>query len=240
MTKCAGLSTKNSSKSSRRRTTLGASALSATKSLKDCKWCETEYEHENHLRQEARLAASVGRTTRRKSRAAATASVGGKRLGTKKRDMRWQDPDGNIWASKFEYGIYAALKEQGYDVFKTGEQDSLRYTSDVRSGLCLECGARRVVQERTYTPDLFVHSRTEANRSVRLEDRRGYYLEAKGYLRADRRRLLREFRKANPNIDLRLVAQRDYKVGKGTLTSWATKYLKVPVHVWNGALPPNW
>jgi hypothetical protein len=35
---------------------------------------------------------------------------------------------------------------------------------------------------------------------------------------------------------LRLVIQRDYPVGKGSLTEWATKYLKVPVCVWKGKL----
>jgi hypothetical protein len=34
-----------------------------------------------------------------------------------------------------------------------------------------------------------------------------------------------------------LVVQRDYKVGKSTLVGWAEKYLKVPVHVWNGGIP---
>lgn len=156
--------------------------------------------------------------------------------------MRWQDPDGTVWASKFEYEVFATLREKGYAVTKTSPEDSLPYASDVKQGRCLECGSKRVVQERSYTPDLFVHTSPSAGGGVQDSGRirTGYYIEAKGYLRADRRKLLRCFRKANPDVDLRLVAQRDYKVGKGTLSSWAVKYLKVPVHIWNGGLPNDW
>jgi hypothetical protein len=92
-----------------------------------------------------------------------------------------------------------------------------------------------VVQEHIYTPDLFNVPNVPG-----ASDSSGYYIEAKGYLRAEGRSLLRSFRKSRPDIDLRLVVERDYKVGKGSLTSWASKYLKVPVHVWDGSLPKDW
>ena len=172
-------------------------------------------------------------------------AVAGSRVGTKKRDMRWQAPDGTVWASRFEYAVYSTLKEKGYDVRKTTEQDRMAYTSPVSSGRCRGCGSDDVVTERHYTPDLFVVPRRGKQRAGLTTDptnpkRSGYYLEAKGYLRAERRTLLRAFRKTGPSCDLRLVIQRDYPVGKSTLTGWATRLMKVPVAVWNGDLPEEW
>ena len=168
----------------------------------------------------------------RRKKKAATA-VAGMRVGKKRSDMRWMDPEGEIWASKFEYGVYAALKSSGVSVRRCGKSDSLSYQSKVTSGRCQTCSSTDVVTERTYTPDLFVvpHNRDP-------ED--GYYVEAKGYLRSERRTLLRSFRKTRPTTRLRMVVMRDYPVGKGTLTEWVTKYLKIPVHIWNGKLPEDW
>jgi hypothetical protein len=160
--------------------------------------------------------------------------IPGQRVGTKKTDTRWQAPDGTVWASRFEFAVFTKLKEAGYNVRKTTEQDRFAYTSPVKGGKCTVCASHDVVTERTYTPDLFVVPAGAAS------DDEGYFIEAKGYLRSERRALLRSFRKTGPRIDLRLVVQRDYKVGKSTLVGWATRLLKVPVHVWNGDLPNEW
>lgn len=168
-----------------------------------------------------------------RKRKAPAPAIEGSRVGTKKSDTRWRAPDGTVWASRFEYAVYSTLKDKGYDVRKTDKQDTMAYTSRVDSGRCRECGSSCVVTERSYTPDLYVVPRGGAASS-------GYYLEAKGYLRAQRRSLLRAFRKTGPACDLRLVVQRDYKVGKSTLVGWARKLLKVPVTVWDGDLPVDW
>lgn len=159
--------------------------------------------------------------------------------------MRWLAPDGTVWASRFEYAVYKTLKDKGYDVRKTGEQDRMAYASVVANGRCRGCRSTDVVAERHYTPDLFVVPRRPIAGIRLCEDptrpgRWGYYLEAKGYLRAERRTLLRAFRKTGPDCDLRLVVQRDYPVGKSTLTGWASRLLKVPVAVWNGDIPEDW
>lgn len=163
------------------------------------------------------------------------AATPGERTGTKRRDTRWTAPDQSVWASRFEYEVYLALKAQGYEVRKTTEKDSLRYTHPVRNGRCLQCGSGRVVSEHSYTPDLFVSTGRAADNQPS-----GYYLEVKGYLRAPRRALLRSFHKARPDIDIRFIAQRDYAVGATTLTGWAKKFLKSPVHIWDGKLPAEW
>lgn len=184
-------------------------------------------------------------STSRKARV--LAKIAGSRVGGKFRDMRWQSPDGAIWASRFEYGVYSKLRELGHDVRRTSPEDRISYTHPVRGGLCTQCNSHEVVTERHYTPDLFVVPRAgqgagRGDAGDPTAASRGYYIEAKGYLRADGRSLLRSLRKARPDIDLRILAQRDYKVGKSTFTGWVTKFLKIPVHVWttDGKLPEEW
>lgn len=162
----------------------------------------------------------------------------GKRVGTKRRDMRWLAPDGVIWDSKFECEVFNAYGRAGIKVRKTDESDSVAYTRPVRNGLCTQCSAREVVSEHTYTPDL--HAVPEKAGTASLDNEQPYYLEAKGYLRAERRSLLRALCKARPDLRLRLLVQRDYKVtAKLTISEWARKYLRIPVAVWTGK-PPTW
>src|SRR5579885_1009284 len=52
----------------------------------------------------------------------------GRRIGTHRRDMRWEAPDGSVWASRFEYEVYRGLKESGVAVRRTDEQDRLFYS----------------------------------------------------------------------------------------------------------------
>ena len=170
-----------------------------------------------------------------KSRGKAKPATPGRRVGTKDRDMRWEAPGGVVWSSRYEYELFLQLKEQGYNVRKTDEKDSLSYTSPVRGGRCLQCSSGKVVQEHVYTPDLSVGEQSPSAKPGSKDGNRDYCIEAKGYLRGPRRALLRHFRKARPGVDLRLVVQRDYRVSaKATITEWATKYLKVPVVVWPG------
>lgn len=164
--------------------------------------------------------------------------VKGSKIGHKRSDFRFRAEDGSEWDSKFEAQVFFTLKEQGYNVRRSTPQDSLGYTSTIRGGICTECCSRDVAQERVYTFDLFVDTSNGLER--KQDERSGYSLETKGYLRQDRRGLLRHFRKARPDVDLRFIVQRDYPVGKGTITSWITKYLHAPVIVWNGSLPESW
>jgi len=163
-------------------------------------------------------------------------AIAGSRVGTKRSDTRWE-AEGEIWASRFEYLVYRALKDAGHDVRKTVPEDSMVYHHPVKNGRCTECGSAACVTERRYTPDLYVRPARSQEASSKHG---GYFVEAKGYLRADKRSLLRSLRKARPDVDLRLLVQRDYKVGRGSLVSWAQKYLKVPVAVWDGNLPEDW
>ena len=139
------------------------------------------------------------------------------------------DDSGTVWASKFEWRIYEALRNAGVDIEKCGEGDSLDYVEPItRGGRCLACGGNRCVQERRYTPDL----------RINLGPERGYrYIETKGYFPAAKRSLFRHFRKSNPDVDIRVVLEADHWVsrGKSRLTDYFRRYLKdVPVLVYRG------
>lgn len=167
--------------------------------------------------------------------------VKGSRVGTKRSDFRWLDADGTVWASKFEYTVYKALKDAGVNVRKTTEEDSVPYQSTFTHAYCAGCQSTNVVQDRTFTPDLFVVLQAQPGRSE-LHGQ-GYSAEVKGYLRADRRKLLRDLRRAKPLHDLRFIIERDYKVtAKLSLSQWITKYLKCPVITWKGieSVPSDW
>lgn len=92
------------------------------------------------------------------------------------------------------------------------------------------------MQDRIYTPDLFVIP--EGGR-----ERDGYYIEAKGYFRAEKRKLFRCMRNDRPDIDLRVILEANHWVtkGKSKLTDYFARYLKTtPVHVWDGGIPGDW
>lgn len=177
----------------------------------------------------------------RRTRAAkAKAVTPGHKVGTKRRDMRWEAPDGEIWDSRFEYEVYLGLTAQGLQVSRTGSEASLSYTAPIRNGLCADCGSREVVSEHTYTPDLLVRGPSEDGNGDVVQQA-PYFIEAKGYLRSDRRALLRSLRKAHPSVDLRVVVQRDYRAtAKRTITEWVIKYLKCPVAIWRPGSSLKW
>lgn len=150
--------------------------------------------------------------------------------------MRWLDPDLNVWASEFEYKVYRGLKASGSNIRKSDSGDTLAYQDPVRDARCSECGGEDIIKSRSYTPDLVGGP---AGQDLSAGDGQGhYFIEAKGYLRGPQRRLLRAFRQSYPRLDWRFIIQRDYPVGKGSLGSWITKYLKCPWALWraNGEL----
>lgn len=178
------------------------------------------------------IASATVRATSPRRKAKISREIAGSRVGTKARDMRWKAPDGVVWASRFEYEVYSTLKEKCVGLSPTTDSDSMAYRSTVKSGICTDCGSANVAQQRTYTPDMLVTPKSGGKL---------YYIEAKGYLRSERRSLLRAFRQGRPEIDLRLVVQRDHKITKTmTIVEWANRYLKVPIHVWDGDIPESW
>lgn len=163
----------------------------------------------------------------------------GRRVGTKRSDTRWEDEHGYIWASRFECAVWQALRAAHGDSAKRCERgaDTFTYKSPAKQAVCSECGSRKAFTNRTYTPDFFVSPRAGHGSSVNV----GYYIEAKGYLRADKRRLLRDFRASRPDIDLRLLVERDYKVSDTlTIRQWAARYLRCKTALFVSGSAPVW
>lgn len=159
------------------------------------------------------------------------------RIGTKHSDRRWEE-DGVVFASKLEALVFARLKGiPGLRIRRcsTEQGDTFGYTSSVRGGRCGLCGSGDIVQQRVYTPDFRVTGHGSGG------DERGFYLETKGYFPGPQRNLLRAFLKTGPKIDLRLVLERDGRATSSlTQLEYATKYLKIPVHIWDNTLPKYW
>lgn len=156
------------------------------------------------------------------------------RVGSKKSDRRWKAPDGSLWDSKVEWNVYDTLrKQEDLEVRRCDERDTLSYTTPVRSGRCVVCGADGVVQERTYTPDLCVRSR-ESGHTV--------LLEVKGFMHSSRRSQLRAAIRQNPDADVRFVLQSKYTKAtkKLKLYQYIDKYMKVPWIIWEGEYPDAW
>lgn len=165
-------------------------------------------------------------------------------MGTERKDHRWLSADGQEWDSRFEAQVYEGIHKSGQAKVerttkgKPGESDTLLYTVPVRDATCSACGASQVSKRRNYTPDLRLPDAPARDNGVFSHT--GFYVEVKGYLRANERSLLRAFCKARPDIDLRFVFQRDFRIGAGTAISWVTKFLKRPACVWTGRLPDEW
>lgn len=159
----------------------------------------------------------------------------------RKGDRHYDAPDGSVWDSLFEYKVYLRLAdEDGIRTRRTvpGSGDTFIYFDRPRSAICRNCGSDQVVQQRSYTPDLFCDP---VQHSVQDRLDRDTWVEAKGYLRGHDRRLLRCFVKERPDVNLWIIFQRDYYVTKPTakrpgglrITEWAAKYLKgTRVSVW--------
>lgn len=159
------------------------------------------------------------------------------RVGRKRSDKRWKAPDGTVWASKFEWTVYEHYRTSGACVRKCTEDDSVSYTEPKPFVNCMDCGGNNCVQERIYTPDLFVVPKGAEPNSG------GYYVEAKGYFRPEKRKLFRHLRNEGPDIDLRVVLESNHWVtrGKTRLTDYFERYLKTtPVVVGINNIPKDW
>lgn len=159
------------------------------------------------------------------------------RVGNRRSDRRWKDPEGNIWPSKFEWEVYDTLLRSGVNVRRCDKSDTITYYQPKPNVECLDCGSSRCSQTRTYTPDLHITTEGGGGHS------HGYYIEVKGYFREEKRRLFRCLRQSRKDIDIRCVFASDHwvKKGKTRLSDYFSKYVKnTPFCFWNGDIPGDW
>lgn len=130
--------------------------------------------------------------------------------------------------STFEDTIDAQLAASGVDY--SYESITIPWTRKVTSGRCLSCGNSEVGQLCDYTPDFKVAGAKGE-----------FFIEAKGYLDGPNRTKLRAIRKQHPDLDIRLVFQRDNRIPgtkeKTRYSAWAAKYgFKFAI----GKIPEAW
>lgn len=147
-------------------------------------------------------------------------------------------PDGTVWASKFEWEVYDALsRHRGAFVRKCTGSDTISYIEPRPNVTCVACGSSECVQARTYTPDIFYIPKAAAPNGG------GYFIEAKGYFRAEKRMLFRHLVNSNPDYDLRVVLSANNWVTKGKtrISDYFDRYMKdTPYHIWDGDIPEDW
>lgn len=155
------------------------------------------------------------------------------RVGKHRSDRRWLDDNGNEWASEWEHDVYHGLRRAGYSVRRCDERDTISYSAPVKQGRCVECSSQRVVQDRTYTADLYV-----AKTPKGVSHKGPYLVECKGFFARDRRNLFVSVAKELKSIgtSIRIVFQQEAKL-KGTQqtnVSYIFRYCKnVVPGVWN-------
>ena len=160
------------------------------------------------------------------------------RFSNKRSDKRFIAPDGKVWASEFEMEVYVGFRSLLGDRVRPtvkGSSDTLSYATTVRAAECLECRGQRVVQSRTYTPDLHVDTGQQR-----------YWVEAKGYFQQSKRAAFRGFRTWPDTRDIvvRFVLERNNKATKSlSILEYFQRYFKgVDVIVWKGpeSIPQEW
>lgn len=120
--------------------------------------------------------------------------------------------NGYTLRSGFEYKVGLVLNE--LEIPWTYEEWSYEYESTVASGTCKDCGGHNIVRSRFYTPDFFLWG----GRII---------LEVKGRFTGTNRRTLKDVRRFQPDLDLRLVFQSNNVYSKSTgrrYSDWAEQY----------------
>lgn len=145
------------------------------------------------------------------------------------------DDDGNEWPSKWEWQVFDHFRRAGSHVERCDERHSISYCEPKPNVKCLECGSSQCGQDRYYTPDLLVVPKDK--------ELGAYYVEAKGYFRAEKRTLFRCMRKSRPDVDLRVVFEADHWVtrGKTRISDYFNRYMKdTPYAIGLDDIPEGW
>lgn len=114
--------------------------------------------------------------------------------------------------SGFEYQVRDWLRENHIDF--EYESEVIPYESPVRGARCSECGAK-VTKPRKYTPD-FVIYRTDRESKL--------YVEAKGRFPSTDRSKMRDVRRCNEHLDIRMLFQRRSKRETESIAKWCDKF----------------
>ncbi len=155
----------------------------------------------------------------------------GKRVGTKKSDRRWVDDNGEEWDSRFESEVYRSLARDGHRIRRADKSDTVVYYTPVKQGRCLECDSNRVVQERTYTSDIFVVGEPKKD-----PFNGPAFVESKGKFLGPKRELFKHLSRQWAGPPLFIVFQNSRKLPglKSNGVEWCHRYCKnVTPGIWD-------
>ncbi|RMG76683.1 MAG: hypothetical protein D6711_03345 [Chloroflexi bacterium] len=121
------------------------------------------------------------------------------------------------YRSVYEERIAVNLKKHKRIVSFRYEPFRIQYLLPIDRYKCQDCGSDNIGAKRWYTPDFIIESRKGKN---------SFLLEAKGKFTAKDRKKILAVRNSNPDLDIRLLFQRDNKIHRNSETrysEWATR-----------------
>lgn len=118
----------------------------------------------------------------------------------------------NHFRSGYESLIAQDLEQRG--IHYEFEKQKLPYLSTVRGGVCPSCGHKPVAKTRQYQPDFFI---PRSDGSVLI-------VEAKGRFPSTDRSKMRDVKKANPTLDIRILFQKRSGKAAAEAQAWCDKF----------------
>lgn len=131
---------------------------------------------------------------------------------------------GIVVRSKFEAKILEDLDSRGVEY--EYEAHTFNWHDKVR-GQCEDCGSKDLYVERWYTPDVFLPN--------------GLIVEIKGKFAPIDRRIQLGIRELHPELEIRLLFQRDNTLSKNSLTRYTEWCIKNGIVALVGdSIPEDW
>lgn len=132
---------------------------------------------------------------------------------------------GRVVRSRLEAKVLDALDADGVDY--QYEPRTVRWSERIVGAKCDECGSKRVSKSRRYLPDIILGN--------------GIVLEVKGRFTTRDRKLIMGVRETNPEMDIRMVFDRDNKLSAGATSRYSEWCAKRDIKCcFKGSVPPHW
>lgn len=126
--------------------------------------------------------------------------------------------------SKLEMLVLTDLVNKGVDF--EYEAESYVWLEKLPRAFCAACGEKAVFVERSYTPDVFLSN--------------GIIVEVKGIFTSHDRKIAAAMQEQHPNLDIRMVFQRDNKLSRSSSTRYSTWCEKKGIKCAIAKIPEEW
>jgi len=129
--------------------------------------------------------------------------------------------------SKLEDRLAQVLKNKSVKYKYEAESYEVWVELPDKQAHCAACGSKALEKRRSYTPDFFLDN--------------GVVIEAKGKFTADNRRIIEAFLEQHPDVDFRMIFQRDNPVRSGAKSRYSDwcKKRQIPYHIGED-VPDGW